>query len=112
MKANKVNQYRVGNIVTSGGEPLIVESILGGTLRLYLHSLDKEILFEFPVDQIVGLPLSEEWLIKCKRPYWLFKDHQDAYWFSFGGHKREIKFVHQLQNANYVLEGKELEFKL
>ena len=62
----KAQELRIGNLVNDPGKngfgAMRVESILSGTLRVYLHTLDNEYLGDFALNAIEPIPLTSEWL--------------------------------------------------
>lgn len=132
------NELRIGNLVngTLGiDNVLTVESILSSTLIAFLHSDDKEILYEYQLENLKPIELSPEWLTRfgfrsdlkdwfwietVKNQYLASNPHgvylsntdpddesksADEFWV-----KLEIQYVHQLQNLYFALTGKELTF--
>ena len=114
----KAEELRIGNYIYYSSEvskdELMTVSI--GTFGLMLYNSD----------QLSPIPLTEEWLLK-------FGFESDEITFEFNGftlgwykgdkmyylptgqislrHKKEIEYVHQLQNLYFALTGEELTIK-
>jgi hypothetical protein len=125
----KVQELRIGNLVSFDGVTLIVESIdLGG----YIGLTDIILFEQLDKDDLKPINLTEEWLIKFgfkykeageykKSGYFLEIINQDQDTFIFANNKLQvsiytlsifidinIEYIHQLQNLYFALTGKEL----
>lgn len=107
---------RIGNLVKVGQAMVTVESVCDDCINF-----DRNTYRCYNADQISGIPLSEEWLIRLgfnrqtSEHYYIF--HKDKVLFSIynstlvieGGHMPvQLKYVHQLQNLYFALTGSEL----
>lgn len=131
----EANELRIGNLLKADIGFVKVESILGGTMRIYAHSLDEAYLADYPKDDLHPIPLSAELLEKCggkeimSDTYWaigkeVLLNFDSCWWwtnewefdhnnepYSHVGFKG-IQYLHQLQNLYYCLCGKELDISL
>jgi hypothetical protein len=121
----KVNELRIGNwyLSTKFQTPVICE--MGDMYEIYMRADGST---EYTVDDVFQpIPLTEEWLLKFGLELHLHeglfwdeythpktfdsitrhkKDHSFAYDFEDGA--VELKYVHQLQNLYFALNGEEL----
>lgn len=130
----KSEELRVGNLVSDvldefgGCGTVKIESILSGTLKVFAHTMDDEMLIEYKLNRITGIPLDESWIkafgfeTDCITAYLpnynavqigFFKDVYLP--LAYGSLSKQVGepllYVHQLQNLFFVLLGKELTLK-
>ena len=105
----KANELRIGNLVeyrcydelATPKEEWVINPIDMGDL-IYIFETPKPIDYRY-------IPLTEEWLVKLgfenSAPILMYNSDGDAVYLSDFEH---IKFVHQLQNLVFAIEGREL----
>lgn len=125
-------ELRIGNLVTdefwdSFKKVIIVESINDKGINLSIENSD-----DFPemqshwiepyytFDQLRGIPLTQEWLIKFgfnprldtlfMKFFFTISKERDGFklWITDGTYGTTFKYVHQLQNLFHALTGEEL----
>lgn len=130
----KPQELRVGNIVEINhfeyGDMFASIISLNDVGDLCLHLLDERLRkeeYECTINEIVPIPITEELLLKngFEQCDYIFKTlFIEMYETANGWHLHidnerfetaialPIKYLHQLQNAYYLITGKELEIKL
>jgi hypothetical protein len=104
------NELRTGNLVHINGEVHQLQ-----TVGQWLHT--DQTVDEVPISVLQPIPLTEEWFEKTKDNWTLDEASDEHYEFSVDLIqccqilKKELKYVHQLQNLYFALTGEELEFK-
>lgn len=121
----KANELRIGNWVTykNGNEQSTIEFVNFDFIAN--NAIHINMFFE-------PIPLTEEWLLKfgfekdSNRPYlWcydissieregliiMWSQNKGSFYFNCSARSIELKYVHQLQNLYFVLEGLELKIK-
>jgi hypothetical protein len=118
-------ELRLNNLFNAEIGVVKVESILGSTFRVYCHSIDEECLADYSIDDISGIPLTPEWLVRMgfedgttenlkKVTSAILHRESNGTYLLYSGHNNlyvPLEFVHQLQNLFYALVGTELEIK-
>ena len=131
----KTREFRIGNILTDGKFMFTVESIeqeavWGDIFECTKIERPEDCYdtgdYHFNIENIEGIPLTEEWLLKFGLEWSIFHQatHKTGFEYDLnslyeGGYslstfKREhivvekIKYVHQLQNLYFALTGEEL----
>lgn len=114
----KVNELRAGNLVSYSNKLIRVEMIL----KNWIES-DYSPFGYIEYDKLVGVPLTEEWLLKfgltkevIKNETWHFKEdyistNLDRIWIGNNEFSVEEMPVHRLQNIHYSLYREELCLK-
>ena len=124
------NELRIGNLVFHNGEIIAIKSI---------HPGDDDVNDEIPFHAIFGIPITEDWLLKCGFlqcegkfgeylkcskldgfRIWFHENEQTSFW-SIGRKEYEtdettlifqgVKYIHQLQNLYFALTQTELEIE-
>lgn len=121
------NELRPGNLLyRTDGTPMTVRSLIYNDLDILVN--EHSGLFTFGYTAL-PIPLTEEILLKCnlkfnkKYPHnnkqfevYEFTENSRFNYYWDGGNLtflgREIKYLHQLQNLYFALQGKELEINL
>ena len=105
-------ELRVGNLLNYCGNTVTVMEILRNN-RVELGYFTDSIGFVRSLDDenIKPIPLTEEWVTKCDKIYWLSKDI-GGYFLWFNGDKIYIKYVHSLQTLYFALTNEELKIEL
>jgi len=111
------NELRIGNLIWDC-EQKEIDKITG--IEECRVSIDGSLFPYTPIDSIVGIELTEEWLLKlgfnnldidisyCKDDFSCIEANS-GYLFWHKGHSLLIiKYVHQLQNLYFALTGEEL----
>lgn len=140
----KAQELRIGNIVNRRyhnpnptghsilTEPCVVKLIRESIINVTCGISDKRIVKQ-PIDNISGIPLTEEWLLKCGfntvtessagKRYSIVENHifnndlTVVYWKTTSNAGKimrgdlQIKNVHQLQNLVFALTDAELTIK-
>lgn len=128
----KANELRIGNYLTAGGGPIMVDAICDyANPKFKLVSAKSETMgVELPFDAFDPIPLTPEILEKsgftedrigryCLERLTISKD--SCWWYSIdctdydgdtGTVLTEITQLHQLQNLYFSLTGEELDIKL
>lgn len=129
----KPQELSIGNLVCYNGKVVKVEQITKH--KIGYHTKPNETRMNYArLCEIEPIPITEEWLTKRKGDednYFMFCDNSiltftklgDAIWdvriqVSFPNYRENIqkiqslRFVHELQNAYYLVADKELEIKL
>lgn len=119
----KPQELRIGNLVCYNGKVVKVEQITKH--KIGYHTKSNETRMNYArLCEIEPIPITEEWLTKCEfdepcdgvyehnyeefevtkevENWWVTWNGGSDFWF-------RIKHIHQLQNAYYLVTGKELE---
>lgn len=121
-----VTELRIGNLVLDdNGKVVKVESILGSQYKVSVHSLDEEILTELRLDQIKPIKLSIDhlflygfeqvetyydlWCIFEKDRFKIQFMYEDGFRMTRNNISIDYKYLHNLQNLHFILEGEELD---
>lgn len=118
------SELMLGNWVTYLGTPMYVTGIFSDTVYLNFEGNEGDV-FEIEEESLMGIPITEELLEKCGFKEFrrrggfvaysdngyeygnkLVLDHGD---YSLVGINYGLHFLHELQNAYYMLTKKELE---
>ena len=122
----KPQELKIGNLVCYNGEVVKVEQITKH--KIGYHTKPNETRLNYArLCEVEPIPITEELLLKCgfdkpcdgvyEHNYGEFEvtKEQEKWWVTWNGGADfwfEIKHLHQLQNAYYLVTGKELEIKL
>jgi hypothetical protein len=122
----KANELRIGNLIQCFGQPYNITIIGAGNVKMKLFNT-KAHTDNVSIKDIVGIPLTEEWLLKFgfKNNTWEHKQGANTmYWDKVDcilhiGDQRdtnysfmaECMYVNQLQNLYFALTGEELKIK-
>lgn len=118
-------ELMLGNYVTYLDTPMYVTGIFSDTAYLNFEGNEGDV-FEIEEESLAGVPITEELLEKCGfrkgEYYWFGPDETEVALvgsvalmdFMGDGDWRvtDIQFLHELQNAYYMLTKKQLEVKL
>jgi len=100
-----INELRINNLISHRGLICTVEIINGELNEIYF--LGEDFYHSDKPENLEGVPLTEEWILKFEKVSWINKDILGIfYWFN--GEKKYILFVHSFQNTYFELTGKEL----
>lgn len=117
-----VKELRIGNFVVYDGLVHKLESILGSTNSVLLHTLDGEVLLKVHINLVSAIELDMGSMLDCgfekinhKDGYVFYtKDRIDVYVEGrtkyCGFNVNKCKFIHQLQNLYFAITGNELYF--
>ena len=112
----KAQELRIGNFLEVGGNIWTVSDIFSNPDELYF----KENENYNHLLNAVGIPITEEWLLRFgfSNENLLDEYYLEPYYFNIidmtldiGGIYVDLKYIHQLQNLIHALTGKELELK-
>lgn len=123
----KADELMIGNYILLCGE---VGCITSGFIADYDFSEKNNFGENTPIrkEDIAPIPITEEWLLKfgfektnrvdfgILRPcYTIFSFalmiRHDSYYFDWIGGNTEVKYIHTLQNAYYILTGEKFTIK-
>ncbi len=112
----KSNELRIGNLILFDGYPIKVRNFDEEWVYVYAKGGGYRDVYQYPMESVDVLPLTEEWLLKFG-----FDKSQEHDYFYIDDFTLDNKFilcdiditvkvktVHQLQNLYFALTGEEL----
>lgn len=117
------NELMLGNWVLHNGKPIKVAGAIENRIASFANETGVRLVFSIKVDEIEPIPITDTLLKKCgfikERNLWIidesmiFEPFRSANVLCYYGQRIEgIKYLHELQNAYFMLTKKQLEVNI